>query len=275
MLSGAAHIVDISVVIRCGDDNRVFKCIDSIDEDVEIIVSLSENPMLEKKLANKGIKYCLSPRKNLSKTSNIGFESASYEKVIITDSDTVFETGCIKKLYDSLDNYKIACAGIKFLVDPQVPFSNIVAESRDYVNSLPLFFTPGIALKKDVLSEIGGFLFDNHVPYAVDANLDYRVTKADLQVAWLNNEAYICHAPETIKHDLKAAFRIGMGCRVGVKRLRSFEQYSDAKWNALKGVKFTSIIDVFKEKGALVGFYQLLWDFFYIAGYINQIVHKN
>ena len=266
--------MDISVVIRCGDDNRVFKCIDSIDEDVEVIVSLSENPKLEKKLENKGIKYCLSPRKNLSKTSNIGFEFASYEKVIITDSDTVFENGCIKKLYDALDNYKVACAGIKFLSDSSVPFSNIVAESRDYVNSLPLFFTPGIALKKDVLSEIGGFLFDNNVPYAVDANLDYRMKKAGLPVAWMINDAYICHAPESIKHDLKAAFRIGMGCKVGVERLRSFDQYSNIKWNALKGVKLNSIIDIFQKKGAFVGFYQLLWDIFHIAGYIYQTLLK-
>ena len=262
--------MDISIIIRCGDDNRVFNCIESIDEQVEVIVSLSDNPKLETELKNKGIKFCLSPRKNLSMTSNIGFELASHEKIIITDSDTVFESGCVKKLYEALDNYNVACAGIKFLADPQIPFSNIVAESRDYVNSLPLFFTPGIALKKDVLSEIGGFLFDDYVPYAVDANLDYRVKKADLQVAWLNNEAYICHAPETIKHDLKAAFRIGMGCRVGVERLRSFEQYSDTKWNALKGVKINSIIDVFQKKGVSVGFYQLLWDLFYFGGYNCQ-----
>lgn len=266
--------MDISIIIRCGDDNRVFNCIESIDEDVEVIVSLSDNQKLETELKNKGIKYCLSPRKNLSMTSNIGFELASHEKIIITDSDTVFESGCIKKIYESLDNYKVACVGIKFLSDPSIPFSNIVAQSRDYVNSLPLFFTPGIALKKDVLSEIGGFLFDDNVPYAVDANLDYRLKKSGLPVAWLNNEAYICHAPETIKHDLKAAFRIGMGCKVGVERLRSYEQYSDAKWNALKGVKFKSIIDVFQKKGVYVGFYQLLWDIFHFAGYSHQTFSK-
>lgn len=266
--------MDISIIIRCGDDDRVFNCIKSIDEDVEVIVSLSNNPKLERELKNKGIKYCLSPRKNLSMASNIGFKLASHEKVIITDSDTVFKSGCIKKLYGALDNYKVACAGIKFLSDPHILFSNIVAEARDYVNSLPLFFTPGIALKKDVLSEIGGFLFDDNVPYAVDANLDYRVKKAGLPVAWIINDAYICHAPESIKHDLKAALRIGMGCRVGVERLRSFNQYSDIKWNALKGVKINSIIDVFQKKGVLVGFYQLLWDIFHIAGYSYQTLLK-
>ena len=266
--------MDISIIIRCRDDNRVFNCIESIDEDVEVIVSLSDNPKLERELKNKGIKYCLSPLKNLSMTSNMGFELASHEKIIITDSDTVFESDCIKKLYEALDNYKVACAGIKFLSDPYILFSNIVAEARDYVNSLPLFFTPGIALKKDVLSEIGGFLFDDNVHYAVDANLDYRVKKAGLPVAWMINDVYICHAPESIKHDLKAAFRIGMGCRVGVERLRSFDQYSDIKWNALKGVKINSIIDVFQKKGVLVGFYQLLWDFFHIAGYSYQTLLK-
>jgi glycosyltransferase involved in cell wall biosynthesis len=263
--------MDISVIIRCGDDNRVFKCIESIDEEVEVIVSISENPKLESELRKNSIKYCISPRKNLSKTSNIGFELASHDKVIITDSDTLFESGCIKRLFEVLDDYKIACAGINFLSDPHILFSNVVAEARDYVNSLPLFYTPGIAVKKEILNEIGGFLFDNHVPYAVDANLNYRIKKAVLSVAWLKDEARLSHAPETIKHDLRAAFRIGMGCRAGIERLRCYEQYSDIKWNDLKGVKFSSIIDVFKKKGALVGLYQLLWDFYYVTGYTYQI----
>src|SRR5271157_3975101 len=140
--------MDLTVVIRCGDDYRVFNCIDSIDEDVEIIVSTSENAALEAALSNKGIKYCLSPRKNLSLTSNVGFVNATYDKVFITDSDTLFEPGCLRKIFDALDTFKVARAKIRFPIDPLVPWSRVVAEARDFVNSLPLVYTPGVGVRR-------------------------------------------------------------------------------------------------------------------------------
>ena len=266
--------MDISVVIRCGDDDRVFQCIESIDEDVEVIVSISRNDELQEKLEKLGIKYCLSPRKNLSKTSNIGFENATYNKVIITDSDTVFEKKCIQKLNDALDYNKVACAGIRFMTDLSTMGSNLIAETRDYVNSKKLVFTPGIAVRKDILEDIGGFLFDEEVPYAVDANLDYRIKKAGIPVSWLINDAYIKHSHESLKHDLKAAYRIGKGCREGVFNLRQHPQYKDIKWNELKATKLTDIKQVFLEKGIFAGMYQTIWDFVFYMGYGSQVLKE-
>ncbi len=266
--------MDLSVVIRCGDDERVFRCIDSIDEDVEVIVSLSAEEDLQDKLEDAGVRYYLSPRKNLSRTSNIGFENASHNRVIMTDSDTTFERGCIRRLNDALDTHKVARAGIKFLVDSTVPFSYLVAEARDYINSLPLVYTPGIAVRKDILPDIGGFLFNDSVPYAVDADLNYRIRKAGIPVAWLTNEVFIRHSAENIKHDLNAAFRIGTGCRVSFENLRDYRQYSDIPRNALKGVRTRRIPDVFRKKGLGVGIYQILWDLYYYMGYTHQLLFR-
>ncbi|MDR2943905.1 MAG: glycosyltransferase [Methanosarcinales archaeon] len=259
--------MDISIVIRCAEDYRVFRCIESIDENADIIVSTSANPEFEKELMKRGIKYCLSPRKNLSKTSNIGFKHAVYDKVIITDSDTIFKSGCIQKMFVALDDYKMVKVRLSFQKSSKIPFSNIVAKSRDYVNSKELAFTPGLAVRKDIVCDIGGFLFNEDVPFAVDADLDYRVKKRNVPVCFLK-KAVILHDAESVKHDLKAARRIGKGVAVSSLSLSEKFDTNSVKniQKHLKAVKITDYPDILRKKGILVLFYQILWDVeFYIG----------
>lgn len=261
--------MDLSVVIRCGDDERVFECIQSIDEDVEIIVSTSENPLFQSKLESKGIKYCLTPKRNLSKVSNIGVKNATYEKVIITDSDTVFEKGCIKEINLALEEYGVVRAKLKFLSSKDKRFSSIVAEARDYVNSLPLVFTPGIGIKKEIANEIGGFLFNDPVPYAVDADLDYRIKNANISVKYLDN-AVLYHDVESIRHDMKAAYRIGIGCMTSAiflsKKIHGQQKHPRKIVKELKAVKKNHMADVVRKKGTIVFTYQILWDILFNLG---------
>ncbi|BAI61023.1 hypothetical protein MCP_0951 [Methanocella paludicola SANAE] len=261
--------MDLSIVIRCGDDRRVFDCINSIDEHVGIIVALSENAMLQKELEEKKIKYCITPRHNLSQTSNIGIDKAIYEKVILTDSDTQFEPGCIRELYHALDQYPIARARINFETDSDKYSSRLVSEARDYVNSLPVVYTPGIAFRKSIVKHIGGFMFNDLVPYAVDADLNYRLGKTDLPVKFIDNLG-LKHNAESMRHDLKAAFRIGRGCAISYLSLRRLKQYSSIRWYDLKGVKLQSLGDVLMKKGLIVALYQVIWDAFYWTGYAGQ-----
>jgi hypothetical protein len=261
--------MDLSVVIRCGDDERVFDCIQSIDEDVEIVVSTSENPLFQSKLESKGIKYCLSPRRNLSKVSNIGVENATYEKVIITDSDTIFEKGCIREMYLALDDYDVVRAKLKFLTSKDKSFSTTVAEARDYVNSLPLVYTPGVGVKKSITGKIGGFLFNDPVPYAVDADLDYRIKNANIPVKYLTN-ATLYHDVESIRHDMKAAYRIGSGCMTSAiylsKQIHNNELTPKTIVRKLKAVKKSHMGDVARQKGVGVFIYQIMWNFLFNLG---------
>ncbi|TET89631.1 MAG: hypothetical protein E3J35_09485 [Methanomassiliicoccales archaeon] len=262
--------MDISIAIRCSNDERIFECIRTIDEDVEIIASMTENQDLQERLEKNGITCALCPKGNLSLTSNIGFEASSNDRVIITDSDTTFEPGCIAKLNRALNTHKVARAGIKFLMDPGIAFSRLVSEARDYVNSLPLVFTPGIAVRKDLLPEIGGSLFNDPVPWAVDADLSYRIRAAGVPVAFLK-DAHICHVPVALKHDLRAAFRIGVGCRVSAEHLSSGDRsLIRLLKRELKGVNVKDLPDVLEKKGLGVTLYQVLWDRLYYLGYHYQ-----
>lgn len=263
--------MDISVVIRCKDDERVFECIESIDEDAKIIVVLNQNDTLKHKLEKKGVSCYISPPGNLSIVSNIGFLAAETNKVVITDSDTVFYPGCIRTIYEALDNNKVVRAKLLFKSSTDISYSKLVSEARDFVNSLPLVYTPGIGVKKDILSDIGGFLFNEHVPFAVDADLNYRIKEAGLDVAFLS-DAIVQHDCEGSKHDLKAALRIGRGCRISAETLGKL--YTSTSVNCigryLKGVKLQHYPILIKEKGVKVFLYQIIWDSHFYFGYNCQ-----
>lgn len=264
--------MDISIVIRCCNDFKVFDCIQSIDEETEIIVSLCENKIIQERLEKLGIKYCISPKGNLSLTSNNGFVIALHDKVIITDSDTVFTPTCIRQIYEELDKFKVVRAKLVFLEKKEILFSKIVAEARDFVNSLPVVFTPGIGVKKEIVNEIGGFLFNEIVPFAVDADLTFRIKRAKLEFRTINT-ANIYHVPEKVKHDLRAAFRIGEGCMISAKSLSKFYNIKKSKifWE-LKAVKPKHYPNLIRTKGLKVFIYQLLWDIqFFRGAFISKL----
>ena len=73
-----------------------------------------------------------------------------------------------------LETSKVARARIRFEVTGAGLGSRVAAEARDYVNSLPVVFTPGIAVRRDLVSDVGGILFNDPVPYAVDAVFDVK-----------------------------------------------------------------------------------------------------
>lgn len=266
--------MDLSVVIRCCDDERVFKCIESIDEDVEIIVSLCENKLIQDNLEEMNIRYCVVKKGNLSLTSNAGFKVASHRKVIITDSDTIFSKKCIKMMYTALNKYKVVRARIIFQKKDQDIFSRIAAEARDYVNSLPVVYTPGIGVAKELIHEIGGYLFNDPVPFAADADLNFRINNAKIPFKYLNS-ACIIHVPIPVKHDLRAAFRIGSGCALSAfilhKKYPSHSEFQIRK--SLKGVKFKHYFPLYRKYGALVLIYQIIWDFFFFTGQIIRLIN--
>ncbi len=260
---------DVSVVIRCGNDPNVLGCISSIDFESEIIVSFTGNPELADSIRKTGALCIESQPGNLSGVSNTGLEAASGKYVIITDSDTVFEPGTLEKLKNALMHYKIARARIRFLNPSNRFFPGLIASARDYVNSLRLVYTPGIAIRKELVGELQGRLFNEIVPYAVDADLDLRIKRAGIPVAFLDC-SYIEHSAITLKHDLRAAFRIGKGCAKSISFWNADGRLGYISAMALKGVPPCSLPDLMKKKGLMVLIYQSIWDMFYWTGFIVQ-----
>lgn len=258
--------MDMTLVIRCGSDPKVFDCISSVDEDVEILVSTIPDPEFEDRLREAGASVCTSPPGNLSVASNVGIASATNDRVFLTDSDTVLAKGCLSTVYGLLNEYPVVCARIEF-EDDGTRRSRKVAAARSFVNSKELAFTPGLGFDRRISDSIGGYMFDDGVPFAVDANLDFRLKHNGIPVSY-GSDAAISHSVESVRHDMVAARRIGAGVQKGAESLKTM--YPEVPFKnirrSLKAVHWRDYPAIIARHGLGTAIYQARWDLnFYIG----------
>jgi glycosyltransferase involved in cell wall biosynthesis len=258
--------IDIAVVIKCSDDLRVFRCIESIPKNVEIVCSITQNRFIEDKLKELNIPYCITPKGNLSVTTNAGINLTKANNIIIMDSDSYFGEGAVELLYEALKTCLVAKGRIVFLNNSFT--SRIIADLRDYVNKQAVAYVPGLAFRKEIAKYIGGYFFNPKIPWAEDADFDYRIKEAGIKVKTIP-EAIIYHDPVSLHHDLRAAFRIGTGKRFIVefhKKYNEEDLLPTIKY-FITGEFIQDWGEILKQKGLAVLFYNILWTTVYYIGY--------
>jgi glycosyltransferase involved in cell wall biosynthesis len=264
--------MDLSVIIRCKNDERIFSCLNSIDEETERVVVLNSQSDLESRIVSTGARCVQVPERNLSVVSNAGIEASRFEKMIIVDSDTKFESGCLRMVNEALIEGRVARATVHFAENQNKVGSHQVSRAREFTYRLPLAFTPGLAFRKDILHDVGGFFFNPMVPFAVDADLDFRIKRAGIDVKYLES-ATIVHDVETLRHDLRAAYRIGKGCNDSARTLSGQEWIGLSEHQIgkqLKAVKPENWGQMMKSEGVTTLAYQMLWDFRFWCGYMMR-----
>ena len=104
--------MELSILVRCSDDIRLIKCLNSIDVSCQVVVTMTPNLELQKEMEVRGITYALSPKGNPAATTLAGLKYCNYSNVLLIDCDCVFLPGAIKRLY--------ACAQSADIVRPSV-----------------------------------------------------------------------------------------------------------------------------------------------------------
>lgn len=223
---------DLTVVIICCDDPHVFKTIDSIPCGVPVVVSLVPNRDLEAGLQLRGVELVHSTRGNYSISCNRGLSSVETSQAFIVDSDCLLCPGCLTRVSALLDAAPLARAKVRFESTPDVYCSQRVAQLRDLVNNrLPIrAYTPGLGLRLDVRSSLGGYFFDERIFWSCDSEFHRRAKRAGLAIAY-SSEAVVLHKPIYLSHELCSAFRLGMGTRAQV-RLGLRPAYENPGWLA-------------------------------------------
>jgi len=253
-------LLPLTIVIPCADDVRIRYCLESIDEDVEILVVLngSTRDVIDV-VKNYKIRTVEIKERNLSKALNIGIERANNQNVILMDSDCKFEKGAIKRLFEGLQGNYVAKGKVVFQSDDFI--SKTIAKVREYsYYDPPRPYNPFLAIRKDVKPLIGNYYFDESIHWTEDADLNTRIKNAGIRVSYVFS-ARVFHPPLTLKHDLRSAFRYGIGKRIRVEKGIS---------NGI-GTHFAKIFDIGLKKGLLASLYYLVWNCFYLFGYIYQI----
>ncbi len=268
--------MNISIVIPVSDDLRISDCIKSIDEKVEVVISLNKpsKKVLEeikkllrsKKLSHLKIKTCTIKEASIAGAYNNGIKAATHELILLMDSDCIFDKSCIQKLYANLNGNLLSKGKVVFTHDSFL--SKVVSRSREYHTSDKISaFSPPLLFSKKIKTHIGGYFFHPKLCWLEDSEFDSRVQKAGLKISY-DSTARVLHPPLTPRRDLRSAFWYGVGKRIGV------EIGVHDKPTGIVGSANKYIIQASKKKGVLAGCYLFIWKSSLLLGYYSQAIFR-
>ncbi len=266
----------VSVLIPVSDDLRILDCINSIDEKVEVVISLNKpskelRKLIDSMLSDKNegtlykdimFKVCEINYVSIAGAYNNGIKHSKYNNVLLMDSDCVFKKGCIKKLHKNIKGELLSKG--RLLFGTKSFSTRIVARAREFHSTdVVSAYSPPLLFKKSIVKHIGGFYFHPSLCWLEDSEFDNRVNIAKLNIAY-DESANVVHAPLTIVRDLRSAFWYGVGKRIGV------ELGIHDKPTGLMGSMKKYLIVASKRKGYLSGCYLFAWKMTLLMGYYVQ-----
>jgi uncharacterized protein YbdZ (MbtH family) len=207
-----------SIVIALKDDERIFRCLASVDEDVEVVLSLNGTPAaLRQRLTEvpgRVVLTSIGETGNLGAAYNAGIEKASGRYILLMDSDCVFDPGVIRGMAAGAARYPVVKGQVIYGVAPG-RVSAWIARIRefdegDYVSALspPLIYDRGLA------SFIGGHHFNPLIHWCEDREFDFRLQLADVPVQY-DGGCTIRHDAQVGFQDFRSYWRYGVGEGIG------------------------------------------------------------
>lgn len=207
-------LADTSVVISVSDDLRITDCLDSVDEDVEIVVVLNDSPDSVRKAVAahpRAPRLAEFPeRGNLGGAYNAGIAAASGRYLLLMDSDCRFRPGTINLMAEAIRRDPVVKGQVVYGVTDRV-MSGWLARVRefdegDYVSAL----SPPLLYDREIARRIGGYHFDQLIHWCEDREFDFRLQLAEIPVRHVP-EAVIYHDAQQIGGGLRSYFRYGTG----------------------------------------------------------------
>jgi glycosyltransferase involved in cell wall biosynthesis len=248
----------MSVIIPCRDDVRIEQCLASIDDDVEVVISLNGRSRQVDKIvsdfaaAHKQTVILKSDVPNLAAALEAGSVNASGEILLYMDSDCRFTPGTIRRFKVASEQKEVVKGNIIFEAGRGV--SRVIARSREHHTAEQITaYKPPLALRAAIKERIGGFFFDPRLIWREDSDLDYRIRQARIPIHY-EPEALILHPPLTLKQDLRSAYRYGIGL-------------ARSRWYRIPLTEVPrSVLSTYRSKGFLPAFYMTLRNSIYNLG---------
>ena len=204
--------MELSILVRCSDDLRLIKCIDSIDVSCQVVVTMTPNLELQKELEARGITYALSPKGNPAATTLAGIKYCHYSNVLLIDCDCIFLPGAIKRMYALAQSADIVRPNIEFEATDLSSYATRLARDFQYTY-FGFIYEPGLLLKLNrILPLIGGYLFTPFAPFTPDGELDYRLRQLEISKELkivTDCERTLIHAALSFSKHLRSYWRYG------------------------------------------------------------------
>lgn len=210
-----------SIVIPVKDDPLIFQCLESVDEQVEVVVVTNgSTPAFLQSLAafeEFPLEIVSLEKPGIGAAFNAGAEKASGDFILLMDSDCVFTPGSIRAMVAGLGSGNFSRG--------RTVFSNynwttgMTARTREYTEDAlrtrrPNAYSPPLLYRKDVIRQMGGYHFDPRLAWREDRDFELRRRAAGLPVTFVSKGTVI-HKPLSIRADLASVRNYGAGQRCG------------------------------------------------------------
>lgn len=265
---------DISIVIRCSNDKRIYDCLKSIGTCVgEILVVLNyPTPEVENIVRNFGCRVVKVNSRNMPFLQNRGIEAARFEKVLLMDSDCIFTVGAIDKIASALDKHKVVRGQLVYIEKNSI-IPDVIQRFRNLIGArLDIAHSPLLGIRKSIKKDIGGYYCDESILWSDDYEMHLRLVEAGIEIYGMPH-AIAFNQRNSLWRELKGAMRYGMGGSLIDKKRKKQPLYTQRNsW-----IKFSN---VWRQQGILTALYYLfLFQPFFLLGYLcerlNPITEKN
>lgn len=211
----------VSIVVPVRDDVRVFACVSSIDEEVEVVIVCNgSTPAFERMLKSflgGRAKIVSLAEPGIGRAYNAGIGAASGRYILLMDSDCTFHATAIRHLAFGLRKDRIVKGRIEF--DSAGRSSRFTAKVRaateDPMRSRKASsYSPPLIYDRDVVDLMGGYHFSDELVWREDRDFELRRRQARIPMS-LAPRATISHGAITTTSDLRNVYKYGQGEALG------------------------------------------------------------
>lgn len=253
-----------TIIVPAKNDVRLRHCLDSVDEDVEIVVALNDPSDEVRAIARD---HPRSPvvteidEANLGAAYEDGIRAASGRYLLFMDSDCVFVPGSIRALAARAVDHPLVKGRCRFTSSPS-GLSRVIQLARefqtaDFVNA----YSPPLLYDRTIVREMGGYHYSELIHWQEDREFDFRAQLAGYRVESCP-AGVIEHAAQDGVSDLRSGFRYGMGEAIG----RELGLFVTPPWHWSLRSDLQSVRGSWRGKGIAPAMYRLCWLACYRAG---------
>ena len=249
-------IRNTSIVIALKDDARILKCMESVDEPVEIVLVLNGTPpelraRVEAHPA-RPVVVEIPDVGNLGGAYNAGIAAASGRYILLMDSDCLFSPGTIRTMASLVERYPMVKGQVVYETAP-TRISQLIARIRefdegDYISAL----SPPLIYDRNLAEHIGGYHFDPLIHWCEDREFDFRLQIANIPVLY-EPTATILHGAQVGIQNLRSYWRYGHGEAIGQELGVFTTPALPVLWRLLSDLRIVSACA--RAKGLLAGAY--------------------
>lgn len=201
---------ELSVVIRSVGEPGLWRTIESIDVPCEIIVALAEDAELFDEVSTVANVVLPVERMQQAKATNAGVACATGDIIIIMDADAVFSPGSLHQVQLMLQVDWVTRMHIAYSPGTNV-MQKLLADVRHHINNSDMrYWFPGLAIRRDALTKIGGTLCNDALWWDEDSELDLRIRDQRIGQP-VNVSGSVEHAALPLARELRAHIRYGRG----------------------------------------------------------------